>query len=80
MTSFLLVDFLCFCDSTVSFAVFFSLNFPINFLVLVLTVVFFIVSFSKVYCLEFASSSVSWLLDSILCAFSELFLKKGKKH
>jgi hypothetical protein len=38
-----------------------------------LTVVFFIVSFSKVYCLEFASSSVSWLLDSILCVFSELF-------
>jgi hypothetical protein len=40
---------------------------------LVLTVVFFIVYFSEVYCLEFVSSSVSWLLDSILCAFSELF-------
>ena len=52
----------------------------VNILISILAVVFFIVSFSRVCCLEFASSSVSWLLDSILCAFYELFLKKGKKH
>ncbi len=48
----------------------------INFLILVLAVVFFIVSFSKVYCLEFVSSSVPWLLDSILFAFSELLSRR----
>jgi hypothetical protein len=41
-----------------------------GFLILVLAVVFFIVYFSRVYYLEFVSSSVSWLLDSILCALS----------
>ena len=42
----------------------------IHILILILAVVFFIVSFSRVYCLEFVSSFVPWLLDSILCAFS----------
>ncbi len=42
----------------------------INFLALILAVVFFIASFSRVYFLEFVSSFVPWLLDSILCAFS----------
>jgi hypothetical protein len=41
-----------------------------NFLISVLAVVFFIVYFSRVNYLEFVSFSVSWLLDSILCAFS----------
>jgi len=64
---------------TVSFAVFLS-EFSYYFSGVGFDGCLLIVSFSKVYCLEFASSSVSWLLDSILCAFSELFLKKGKKH
>ena len=41
-----------------------------GFLILILAVVFFIVSFSRVYYLEFVSSFIPWLLDSILCAFS----------
>ncbi len=44
-----------------------------NFLILILAVIFFIVSVSRVYYLGFVLSLVSWLLDSILCAFSELF-------
>ena len=59
-------------DLVVSSAAFLS-TISINFLVLILAVVFFIVSFSRIYCLEFVSSVVPWLLDSILCAFSELF-------
>ena len=59
-------------DLVVSSAAFFF-TISINFLVLILAVVFFIVSFSRIYCLEFVSSAVPWLLDSILCAFSELF-------
>ena len=73
MTSFFSWISLYFCDLAVSFAVSSSLNFLINFLILVLAVVFLIVSSSMVYCLEFVSFSVSWLLDSISCAFSELF-------
>jgi hypothetical protein len=42
----------------------------IDFLISILAVVFFIVSFSRFYCLEFVSSFLPWLLDSILCAFS----------
>ena len=42
----------------------------INILILVLAVVFFIVSFSWVYYLEFVSSFISWLLASLLWAFS----------
>ncbi len=57
----------------VSSDVFLLQRFSANFLVLILAVVVFIVSFSRVYYLEFVSSFVPWLLDSILCAFSELF-------
>jgi len=53
----------------VSFAAF-SYVISVNFLVLVLAVVFSIVPFSMVYYLGFVLFSVSWLLDSILCAFS----------
>ena len=53
---------------------FYLLHFPskvsINIFVLVLAVVFSIVPFSMVYYLGFVLFSVSWLLDSILCAFS----------
>ena len=63
----------------VSFAAF-SSKVSVNILVLVLAVVFSIVPFSMVYHLGFVLFSVSWLFDSILCVFSELFLKKGKKH
>jgi hypothetical protein len=41
-----------------------------SFLIFILAVVFFIVSFSRVYYLEFVSSFIPWLLDSILCVFS----------
>ena len=51
----------------------FSYVVSVNFLVLVLAVVFFIASFSMVYHLGFVLFSVSWLFDSILCVFSELF-------
>ena len=53
----------------VSFAAY-SSKVSINIFVLILAVVFSIVSFSMVYYLGFVSFSVSWLLDSILCAFS----------
>ena len=56
-------------DLAVSFAAF-SSKVSINIFVLILAVVFSIVSFSMVYYLGFVSFSVSWLLDSILCAFS----------
>ena len=48
----------------------FSYVVSVNFLVLVLAVVFFIAPFSMVYHLGFVLFSVSWLFDSILCAFS----------
>jgi hypothetical protein len=38
----------------------------VSFLVFILAVVFFIVSFSRVYCLEFVSSFIPWLLASLL--------------
>ena len=59
-------------DLAVSFATF-SYVVSVNFLVLVLAVVFFIAPFSMVYRLGFVLLSVSWLFDSILCVFSELF-------
>jgi hypothetical protein len=59
-------------DLAVSFAAF-SYVVSVNFLVLVLAVVFFIAPFSVVYRLGFVLFSVSWLFDSILCVFSELF-------
>ena len=59
-------------DLAVSFAAF-SYVVSVNFLVLVLAVVFFIASFSMVYHPGFVLFSVSWLFDSILCVFSELF-------
>ena len=59
-------------DLAVSFAAF-SYVVSVNFLVLVLAVVFFIASFSMVCHLGFVLFSVSWLFDSILCVFSELF-------
>ncbi len=52
---------------------FFSLNFLLIFWFWFWRLSSLLFLFSKVYCLEFVSSSVSWLLDSILCAFSELF-------
>ncbi len=73
MTFILFVDFLIFLWLGSFLCCSFFLNFLINFLVLVLAVVFLIVTSSMVYCLEFVPFSVSWLLDSILCAFSELF-------
>jgi len=59
-------------DLAVLFAAF-SYVVSVNFLVLVLAVVFFIAPFSMVYHLGFVLFSVSWLFDSILCVFSELF-------
>ena len=59
-------------DLTVSFAAF-SYVVSVNFLVMVLAVVFFIAPFSMVYRLGFVLFFVSWLFDSILCVFSELF-------
>ena len=59
-------------DLAVSFAAF-SYVVSVNFLVLVLAVVFFIAPFPMVYHLGFVLFSVSWLFDSILCVFSELF-------
>jgi hypothetical protein len=48
----------------------FSFKVSGNIYVLVFAVVFSIVSFSMVHYLEFCRFSVSWLFDSILCAFS----------
>ena len=59
-------------DLAVSFAAF-SYVVSVNFLVLVLAVVFSIVPFFMVYHFGFVLFSVSWLFDSILCVFSELF-------
>jgi len=59
-------------DLAVSFAAF-SYVVSVNFLVLVLAVVFFIAPFFMVYHFGFVLFSVSWLFNSILCVFSELF-------
>ena len=59
-------------DLAVSFAAF-SYLVSVNFLVLVLAVVFFIAPFFMVYHFGFVLFSVSWLFNSILCVFSELF-------